>query len=570
MEFKKLAGILETLEQTDSRNSMTEILSQLIKAAHIDEVDKLVYLVLGQLRPEFDSLQFNLAGKQVQKGLARTYDVSLEKVNDLYKQKGDLGLVAQALADTRPGQTLSVSQVYEALTEIARTDGQGSQDLKLEKLDELLDKVDAESAKYVIRMVLGKLRLGFSDKTIIDALSVMEKGDKSARKMLEQAFQVRPDIGVLAQDVKKKGAEKTVHEISVTLGIPIVPMLCQRLKSPKDMIKKMKEVAIEPKFDGTRVQIHFQRHPKKQDKWIVRTFTRNLEENSWMFPELLDIPEFVTANELVLDSEAVGVHPESGEILSFQVTITRKRKHDIDTQVSQVPLRFYVFDCMYCDGESLIGKPYLERRKKLAQVFKKNKLFVVDEFVTTTDPEVITHDHQAQLDKGLEGVIVKKLDSVYVPGRVGWNWVKMKEVETATGKLSDTLDCVVMGYSLGEGKRTQFGIGKFLVGILDGESIKTVAKIGTGLTDEQFRELKTRLDKLVSREKPKQYEVDKSLIPDVWVDPELVVEVAADEITKSPVHTAGVALRFPRLVKFRDDKGVSEATTLEEVKQIAS
>jgi DNA ligase-1 len=190
---------------------------------------------------------------------------------------------------------------------------------------------------------------------------------------------------------------------------------------------------------------------------------------------------------------------------------------------------------------------------------------VVDDYWETDDPKKIRQMHERLLGEGLEGVIVKKLGSEYVPGRTGWRWVKMKEVEESHAKLSDTVDCVVMGYYRGRGKRAQFGIGAFLVGIKGEGGYVTVTKVGTGLTDELFRELKNRLDRLVVRERPRDYVIDKALEPDVYVEPELVVELAADEVTESPTHTAGLALRFPRLVKLRDDKSVDQITSLKEL-----
>jgi DNA ligase-1 len=184
---------------------------------------------------------------------------------------------------------------------------------------------------------------------------------------------------------------------------------------------------------------------------------------------------------------------------------------------------------------------------------------------------VITREHREKVAHGLEGIIVKKVDSKYVPGRTGWRWVKMKEAEKAHGKLADTVDCVVMGYSSGKGKRAGFGVGQFLAGVIDesaGWRIKTITKVGTGLTDKQFKELKKRLSKIETNEKPKKYQVHNDLKPDFWVKPDLVVEIAADEITKSPKHTAGLALRFPRLVRFRNDKSVRGATTLKEIKSL--
>jgi len=271
---------------------------------------------------------------------------------------------------------------------------------------------------------------------------------------------------------------------------------------------------------------------------------------------------------VILDSEAVGIDQKTGKVLPFQVTITRKRKHLIEETAKTVPLRFFVFDILAKDGKSLLGEPFGKRRKILAETLKTNKTLVTSGFERADEPGEIKAMHEQYLREGYEGAVIKKWDGAYLPGRQGWNWVKIKEAQGTTGKLSDTFDLVVLGYYYGRGKRTGFGIGAFLVGLKRAGKWVSIAKIGTGLSDEDFRELKRKLEKHIETMKPKDYDVSGALIPDVWVEPAVVVEVAADEITKSPVHAAGVALRFPRLIKFRDDKGPAQATTWNELKEI--
>ena len=269
-----------------------------------------------------------------------------------------------------------------------------------------------------------------------------------------------------------------------------------------------------------------------------------------------------------MDTEAIGVDEKRERFLDFQKTIQRRRKHDIAKNVSEIPLQFQIFDILLVDGKSMICKPYTLRRKELEKVVINGGLLRVDENTITKDPEVIKRYHEKYLKMGLEGVVVKRANGAYVSGRTGWNWVKMKEEEGKRGKLSDTIDCVVMGYTVGKGKRVGFGVGQFLAGVKENDMFKTVTKVGTGLTDNQFRELATRLKKLLTPKKPKEYEAHKDLTPDFWVTPGLVVELAADEITVSPKHTAGLALRFPRLIRFRDDKGPNDATTVSELREM--
>ncbi|MCL4386953.1 ATP-dependent DNA ligase [Patescibacteria group bacterium] len=566
MTFKKLASFLDALEKTASRIEITKILAKLFDQTDATEIGKTVNLLLGQLAPSYEGVVFNLAERMMLQVLAKAYSADLTYVKKIYKEKGDMGEVVFELSQRlkKITKNLSVSEVYEKLLQIAKDEGEKSVERKIEKMAKLLSELDPLSAKFVARIPVGRLRLGFSDKTVLDALSWMETGNKSKKSKLEKAYQVVPDVGKLSQKVKNLGVEAAVEGIKPVVGIPVMPMLAQRIKSPSEMVTKMGKVFVEPKFDGLRVLIHY----KKKENFI-RAFTRNLNDVADMFPELSQIGKYLDVREAILDTEAVGMDPEMLRLADFQTTMKRRRKYDIDTKSREIPLRFQVFDVIFLDGKSLMDEPYYERRKELERIVKKNNLLVVDEAVLTEDSGVITKLHKEKTDEGLEGIIVKKYDANYVPGRTGWRWVKMKQGEEALGKLSDTLDCVVMGYYAGRGKRTVFGLGGFLVGILDGEVIKTITKIGTGLKDEQFKEMYKRLKKLGVRSKPKDYgEVGRIILPDFWVEPSLVVEVAADEITKSPIHSSGLALRFPRLVKFRDDKSAKQASTLSEVKKI--
>jgi len=426
--------------------------------------------------------------------------------------------------------------------------------------------LDALSVRFVARVPLGKLRLGFSDLTILDALSWMEKGDKSLRPELETAFNVRADIGEIAKRVREAGI-KGVKEIKPAVGTPILPALAQRLGTVEEMLEKMGLVAIEPKYDGTRLQIHLKRAKETE----VRIFTRNLENVTPMFPDIAAaVKKEVKGKEVILDSEGVGIDPKTGRYLPFQETIKRKRKHGIEAAAKEIPLKCFVFDILYKDGKSLLSSPLLERRKILEKTLpSRPNVLVISPQVVTDNPQAMRAFHKEQIEKGLEGAMVKKTNAPYEAGRRGFSWVKYKQEEAKKGGgLADTVDAVIMGITRGRGKRAQFGVGSFLVGVRKGEKFVTVTNIGTGLTDEQFRELNKRSERLKVSEKPKNYEVHKNQEPDVWIKPKVVVEIQADNITKSPIHTAGLALRFPRLIKFRDDKSVEQATTVAEVEKL--
>ncbi len=591
MKFSTFSQHLQKLEETSSRLDMTAQLADLFQKLESDEIPLACYLMLGQLVPTYQSLEFNMSEKLTIRALARLLsevspDKSLpdenlfqEKDNSLYRQKieqkfkelGDLGVAIEQLlvGVNNSGSDLSIPSVHQELVKIAQEEGDGSQERKINQTYELLLQLNSTSAKYVVRVIVGKLRLGFSTMTIIDALSWVQHQDKSDRKKIEQAYNKKADIGRLTRGYLQCHGQKEIDNFlqsyEVEVGIPVVPALCQRLNSSQEIIEKMGEVFAEPKYDGLRAQIHID----KSKEQAYQVFTRNLDDVTYMFPELDEALKYVKAKRCVLDAEAIAYDKDSGKLLPFQQTITRKRKHGISNQSEQIPIRFYAFDCLLKDEKSLVNTPLTKRKQVLAQLFESNDILQATDYIQTSDPIQLHSYHEQQLALDLEGAVMKKIDAPYRGGRKGWRWVKIKETEGSQGKLADTLDCIVMGYYRGQGKRAAFGIGAFLVGVLAGENqIKTIAKIGTGLTDEQFKQIKQMADEHQTNKKPNQYQVPDDLIPDVWVNPDIVVEIAADELTNSPIHTAGQALRFPRLVEFRQDKDWEQATTIDELSHI--
>jgi len=579
--FKKLATYFSQLEKTSSRLRITEILAELLKQADQNEVDKICYLSLGRLGPLYAGIEFNLAEKMMLRVISQAYGISEERAKKEYKQIGDLGEVAEKFDKREKPKPLTINQVYERLEQIAQDSGEGSVERKISNLAKVLDDLDAESAKYIVRIPLGRLRLGFSDLTIMDALSWMVAGDKSKRQEIEEAYNNRADVGQITQIIKKRGL-KGLKGIKVSLGVPIMPALCQRLPTAEEMVEKLGKMAVEPKYDGTRLQIHFSKKRKWeqredelafdfQPKGFVRTFTRNLENTTHMFPDLVEaVFKEVKAREAILDCEAIGYNPKTGKFLPFQETIKRKRKYEIGWKAKEIPLKFFCFDILYKDGQDFLKTPFSKRRAILEKtVSSKSKTLILTPQIVTENPQELRKYHDEQIKKGLEGVIVKKWEESYDPGRRGYTWVKFKQEKGKKGGgLADTLDCVVMGYYKGKGKRAEFGLGAFLVGVKRGGEFLTISKVGTGLTDEQWREMRERSKKWEVAKKPREYLVDKNLTPDVWLKPGIVVEIEADNVTKSPIHTADHALRFPRLVRFRDDKSPQGATTLKEAEKL--
>ncbi len=577
MLFATLASYFDRLEKTSGRLEMTAILADLLKKSGDDEIRQVCYLSLGRLGPLYESLDFNLASKLMIRILARAYGVSEEKVKKEFGNLGDLGNVAEKLAISHmpkaKSSSLTVNDVFDRLYEIASVSGAGSVEQKVIWMVELLELSDPLSSKYIARIPLGNMRLGFSDKTLIEALSWMERGNKSLKKEIEAVYHVFPDIGEIADRFKghkgRKGI-KAIEGMKMKIGAPVLPALCQRVETPGEMLEKLGgKVVAEPKFDGERIQLHLNRKPD----FLIKMFTRNLEEVSAMFPELVAAADGqIKANRAVLDGEAVGVDPKSGKFIPFQQTIQRKRKYGVKEKALEIPIKYFVFDILHKDGRDLLTLPFSERRKILEKTIesKDSKVSKDSEDKITLTPQKIFTDPTGlkkfldeEVEKGAEGLVVKDLSAPYEAGARGFSWIKYKAEK-------DTVDAVVLGYYFGRGKRADFGIGAFLIGVYDSseDRFKTLSKVGTGLTDEQWVDFKVQSSKFKVQNCPKNADVPKELIPDVWVRPEIVVVVKYDEISKSPLHTAGYALRFPRLISYREDKTAQQATTVKEIKKM--
>src|SRR6266568_2265443 len=569
VEFARLAHTFEELEGTSSRLALIELLTQLFRSIERpEEIEQVCYLVQGRVAPFYVALEMGMAEKSVTRSLALAYHTTPEHVEALYATLGDLGLVAgQVSSDAGSVPTvLSIDDVFGGLRAIAQTSGKGAIEQKSARLVDLLTRVDSVSAKYVVRILLGNLRLGIGDATVLDALAKARWNDAKKRKLLEGAYHKTSDLGLIARTIYEQPdegeAERAVAALDIQVGKPIHSQLAERLPSPEAIIARMGTVVAQYKYDGLLAQIH-------KDGKLVTIFSRNLEDQSHMFPELIaGTLGQIRAESVILDAEALAYNATSEEFLPFQETTRRRRKHGIEALAEQLPLKAFVFDILYKDGVSLL----VERLKILEQTMHP-----------TDETLMLTASHQIEdakalillfdeaISKGLEGLVVKKPESRYEAGARNFNWVKLKR--HSAGALGDTIDCVLLGYLYGRGKRAAFGAGSLLAGLYDPEQDQfvTVTKIGTGLSDEQWRSIRERTRGLEVDHRPAR--VSSLIEPSVWVEPQLVIEVLADEITRSPTHTAGkvgaepgYALRFPRLVSFRErDKQPEDATTVQEL-----
>lgn len=557
MLFTKLAEYLQKLEGTASRNEMTVILAQLFREASPEDARLIAYLSAGRLGPAYDSPDTGVADKMMLKALG-------DKANELFKKLGDLGLVIQEIKSIRAGEykSLSIKDVYDRLGKIAEVAGTGSQEAKQKMIADLLAELDPISAKYVVKIILGKLRTGFSDMTVLDSLSWMLAGDKSLRKNIENIYNVRADLGEVANLIKSGRVEELKSlSIDPKIGTPVLMAKAERATTPGEIWDRMDKCALEYKLDGLRIQAHVKRAGERES---IRLFSRGMENVTHMYPDIVEGLQKQLTKDCIVEGEMIAVGT-NGRFLPFQETVQRKRKYDISEMSKKVPLKIYLFDVLMISEKNVMNEPNEKRRDLLMALVKMGETVKIMPRIMIKDHTEIEAFFEMAINDGTEGVMAKKLDGVYQAGARDFNWIKYKK-SYAKSTMADTIDAVVMGYDYGQGKRQQFGIGDFLIGVYDPKNDKylTIAKVGTGLTDEEWRDMKIKCQMSNVKSKPENYEVSKQMNCDHWVSPKIVVEILADEITKSPMHSSGWALRFPRLISFRDKKP-QDATTIAEL-----
>ena len=569
MKFSELVKYFDKIQQNSSRLIITQILAELFNKLSPSEIEKVVYLLQGKVAPSYQGLDFGMAERTIIKAVISALNIERSYFEKEFKKSGDLGKTVEKFKyqyTSFEETDLEIEKVFDSFYKIATSSGNGSQEIKMSLLSTLIRQLDSVSARFLVRIPTGDIRMGFSDMTILDSYSWMIKGDKSLRPMFQKAYHVSPELGFIGRLIKEKGF-KELDKIEPVVFTPIIMMRAERMSSAKEILKQLGECLVESKFDGFRLQIHYQNGQ-------VKLYSRNLEDVSFMYPDIVKgVKEGVNVKNAIFEGEAIGYNPKTKELLPFQETSTRKRKYGIEEKALSIPLKLFVFELLYLNGKNLINSQFSERRKLLESVINPSNNIEKKTVVLAIQEKVSNEIRLEELfDKAvknkLEGIIAKKIDGVYKPGAREWNWIKYKK--SYSSKINDTVDCLVMGYDFGKGKRTNFGIGAFLVGVYDEskEIFVTIAKIGTGLTDEEWRRLKVKSQILKIKPKPNNYFINKLMDCDIWVEPKIVVEIKADEISKSPVHTAGLALRFPRLERFRDDKKPEESTTLNELEKM--
>ncbi|MDH3313459.1 MAG: ATP-dependent DNA ligase [Nitrosopumilus sp.] len=559
------------MELTRKRLELTQFLVELFEQTPHETISKIVYLIQGKLRPDFEGVELGVAEKLAIRSISKSAGIPIKRIEDEYVKGGDLGHVASIILEEKTQTTflvedITVERVYETLFKIARLRGSHSQDMKMKYISSLLNDATPLEASYILKILLGTLRLGIAENTVIDALAIAFSGNKDNRKILQYAYNVSSDLGKVAETVATNGIEG-VKKFEMTLFNPIRPMLADRIKSEREAIEKMgNQFAAEYKLDGERVQLHI-----KGERVVL--FSRSLENISIYYPDIIEkIPKVIQADNIILEAEIVAINENTGEFLPFQELMHRRRKYKIEKAVTQYPITVNFFDILYCNGKSCLELNYKDRREKLEKNVKE------DDFIKYIPMTVVKNENEIEdfmensINAGSEGLMLKMLDKPYQAGSRGSHWLKLKR--EYQNELGDSLDLVVIGGFFGKGRRTG-SYGTLLLATYDEDEdiFTSICKVGTGFSDEDLDQLYQILNPKVTIKKNPR--INSEMEADVWFEPELVIEVVASEITLSPIHKAamdkirkntGLALRFPKFTgKIRFEKVAEDASTNKEI-----
>ena len=572
MEYEVVAEAYRDLEQASGRLMLIDRLSALLAQTPQELLPTVCYLCQGLVAPEFAGVDLGLAEKLALRAVATSTGVGPEEVVAAVREVGDLGQAAEQLLVATAGDrepSLQVAAVIETLHEIAGSEGAGSQGRKLSLLAGLLTRATPLEARYLLRLVTGNLRLGIGTPTILDALAQVYAGGRKDRPVLERAYNICCDLGLVGAELVS-GGMAAVEALRVRPGHPVRVMLAQRLSDAEEILAKLGGRCVaEYKYDGMRVQAH------RTADGQIELFSRRQEKVSNQFPDVVELLQVgLGPAEAILEGEVVAYDAAAGELRPFQEVMFRRRKHGIAEAARDVPVGLFCFELLYANGKDLTRMSYLDRRARLAEaVTLSDRLRLTTALEVSTTPALEAAFEQAVAD-GSEGLVCKSTGSnaIYQAGARGWLWIKLKRDYRT--ELADTIDLVVVGAYSGRGRRRgTYGAVLLAAYDPDSETYHTVGRCGTGFSDAELSALPARLAPLTRAQKPAR--VDSRVPADVWFEPSLVLEVLSAELTLSPNHTAGwgvlkdsagLAMRFPRFTgRWRDDKRPEDATTTQQL-----
>jgi len=559
MKYKKLAELYDSLSATTKRLEKTDILSKFLE--EISEEDKdILYLLLGDIYPEYSEKKIGISNQLAIQAITKSTGIGKDRVVKEWKSIGDLGKVAEKLVSQKKQSTLqgyhvlTTEKVLENLRKLPELEGKGTVGKKLSLITELLTSATPVESLYLVRTLIGDLRIGVQESTIRDAIArAFFNDEKETIDKIQRALDRTNDLSLVFNMAKTKRIDK-LKEVHLEVGKPIKVMLAQKATSIKEGFEMVgKPCAIEYKYDGFRLLIH------KKGKEVI-LFTRRLENVTKQFPEVVEyLHKYVKGNSFILDSEAVGYDKKTKEYQSFQHISQRiRRKYDIEKLKEELPVEVNVFDILYYNGKSQIDEPYEKRAKLIREIVKNQHYKIISSKMIVTDNEKKAEEfYKKALKDRQEGVMMKNLKAEYQPGRRVGHMIKVKPEER-------DLDLVITGAEYGAGKRSGW-MSSFILSCSDGEKFLEIGKMGTGIKEKSaeevggtsFAELTEMIKPLIIEEKGKS----------VKIKPKIVVSVTYQEIQRSPNYNSGWALRFPRFVALRPDKKSSQVSRLKEIEK---
>lgn len=603
LEYECISETFEKIDSVSSRLKIVEYAAELflnVLRVKPEELSQTVYLCINRLGPDYEGLELGLGESLIMKALGEATGRTIPQIKAEYKNLGDLGSIA---LKSRKNQStmmkpkpLSIQAVFNGLYNIATFSGKESQTRKITIIKKLLTASQGVQAKYLVRSLEGKLRIGLAEKSVLTALAQafvawevekesIESGKKrkptplevsQTEEVIKDVYCKIPNYGKIIEAAIEGGIQNVVDTCKLTAGIPLKPMLAKPTKSITEILDRFngEEFTCEYKYDGERAQVHLTEDGK------IHVYSRNMEDMSQRYPDILSSISGFAKEEIttsyILDCEAVAWDRERRKLLPFQVLSTRKRK-DVDESKITVFICLFAFDLLYLNGEPMLNKTLQERRQLLETHFTpKEGSFSFAKSINSDNVEDIQTFLDQSVKDSCEGLMIKVLngkESGYEPSKRSRNWLKLKKDYIAG--VGDSLDLVVLGAYHGKGKRTNF-YGAFLLGCYNQESeqYETICKIGTGFSDEMLDTLYKALLKTVI-EKPKEYytyDSGSNTQPDVWFEPTMVWEVLTADLSLSPIYKAGidnlgkgVSLRFPRFLRIREDKGVEDITSSDQI-----
>ncbi len=577
MKYSQLVAVYDDLSKTTKRLEMTSILAKFIKKIPADDLDPIMLLLQGRVFHKSEDDDLGIGSKLIVHAIAKATGNSDTQVTGIWKKLGDLGEAAAELTKKKKQQslfseTLTVKKVFSNLRQLPSIEGTKSTDKKINLIAELLTSATPEEASYVVKTVLSELRLGFAESTLRDSivwaflydvsyedgkinLSAEErKKYDSVVEIVQHAADMTTNLGTCAKIAKEKGI-KGLKLTELIVGSPVKVMLYPKAEDIEDAFRIVgKPALLEMKYDGFRVLIHSWVENGKQK---IRLFTRRLEDVTKQFPDIVDSVSTISKKSFIIDAEAVGYDKKTGKYLTFQSISQRiKRKYDIEQIAETMPVEVNAFDILLYDDKTVLDLPLRERRKLLEKLIKNIQFKIqVAPGLVTDSVEEAEKFYEKALKQGEEGIMVKSLDSTYNPGKRIGHGVKVKPV-------LESIDVIVTGAEWGEGKRAGT-LSSFDIAVMnDDGNLVSLGKVSSGMKEKgddlTYSDMTKSLKPHIIEEKGRH----------ITVHPTIVLEVLYSELQPSPTYSSGFALRFPRVVRQRDDKGQDDITKLSEIEAL--